>query len=567
MPRVKVKPLEDYLREQFTSDEERIFLDHYKMYRTTFSNKEACLISLDDVYQDMGFLRKNYGKKLLLKHFSEPEYTIENSIETGEKSSNAPGRPLEIIKMTYNTFVTMCMLADTEKGKKTRKYYLKLENAFMDYTNYELSVYKKQFHLRETKIYELGDTIYIRKYFDVDNLYKVGETLNMNTRDKNYNSHTITSVTVFALRCHDRKLLEQVLFQVLKPYRYKIDVEDYFVIDLDKLKQIVIKMQQMLDNCPYVEYPDVALPLIADNHPKEVFDDEAEHDIGKDDEVDDIDNDIIVNTSQNNGKHNGVSKGTSEIVNEALIPPELSNHVKEALKPPQPSNHDFKKFLEDCFVFGEDYKTNWIDISSRFRLWSRCTQDIKPKLMNYLKENKFKETFIYDPETKVQSTAFRGLQMIPLLPITLPTNYTEIHKFVYEMCVAHVTGRVSCKDLGEAFVAWRNNPSYKKISLKDKKVLNDYLNEHFLASTVHTGERIRYGFYGLTLKGKADTGRKTKNSNRKIVEMLDGENVIRTFESITHASHELNCQMSIISAAIAAKKAYKGFFFRKKIDS
>jgi hypothetical protein len=95
--------------------------------------------------------------------------------------------------------------------------------------------------------------------------------------------------------------------------------------------------------------------------------------------------------------------------------------------------------------------------------------------------------------------------------------------------------------------------------------LNAYCNERFLASTVHTGERIRFGFYGVSLKGQENVGKKSKKGNRKLVEMIDGaNNVVKTFESITHAANEIGVTISAISLAISSKKSRNGFFFRVK---
>ena len=214
----------------------------------------------------------------------------------------------------------------------------------------------------------------------------------------------------------------------------------------------------------------------------------------------------------------------------------------------------------------ENSKTSWIDIGARFRLWSRNTDCNKPALAEFLKSKGFKEGFIYDNETNTQSTAYLGLEMTKLEQFKISKNPTQVEQFLFDKCIRHVTGRLTCKDLGEAFTAWKNekNPNYTKYDNKDKKELNQYLNKEFLAATVHDGTRIRFGFYGLCLKGKETVGKKTKTNNRKKVEQVDPntDEVIATFDSITHAAKEISVSISAISVAISANKVCKNYKFR-----
>jgi len=94
--------------------------------------------------------------------------------------------------------------------------------------------------------------------------------------------------------------------------------------------------------------------------------------------------------------------------------------------------------------------------------------------------------------------------------------------------------------------------------------LNEYCNKEFLASTVHTGERIRFGFYGLSIRGNEFVGQKYKPGNRKMIEKYDPETleVLKTYGSITEAAIDINVSVAAVSMSISRDRILRGFRFR-----
>jgi phage anti-repressor protein len=536
-----------FITNKFNEDEEQIFLKHFDYYVKNYNN-ESIRINLEDVFEYIGFSRKDAAKRLIVSHFTEnvdyfitenpPHLSLENLINPG-------GRPSQSIELTSDTFKELCLLTKTQKGSQIRKYYIKLEKLYLEYLLIQNEKLKDQLIKKQNKRYELGDTIYIVEEH-IGNIitYKVGASINMNSRAKSYGSHTKGGKFIYTKRCNDKKALEDCVHHILRHFRFNNKTDIFYKIDPEIIMTIIDNTQR------YIDDNELLKSLIPQN--------------------------VTYLQSLNTIDPEGPSTSTNqepkfiESVPIASVNANLKNEKEEI---PKETYEDlipvFDKYIEECFILKVGNKTHWIDISSRYRLWRRSTDEVKPFLAKYLVSKGFKETYIYDEDTKINSTAYQGLEMLPLPAITLSPNPTIIEQFIYERCITNVTGRTTCKEFGEEFVEWKDDPDYTKISEKDKKELNNYCNKNFLASTVHDGTRIRFGFYGISIKGKENTGRKSKPNNRKKVEEVNfiTQQVTREFDSITHASNELGVSISIVSTAISAKRIRNGFFYRIKEKS
>ena len=547
---------QEYLQGFFTEENERIFLEHFQQYSQYCNRKDEFIINFDTIYEYIGFTTKANAKRLLVKSFTDNiDYQI--SLPKDENYNSLAGRPSEIILMKSETFKELCLLANTQKGKETRKYYIKMESMFMDYIineNVEFMNKNKDFmnqieeltseiEKKQRKKYEYGDTIYIEKDNSIHNLYKIGSTDNMNTREKSYKSHTITGEIIYTKRCNNRKILENAVQHIIRSYTYKT-YKDWFIIDFEFLKQIIENTQVFMDNNPLITIVDKTK-------------------INNEEILANPNNEIVpINEILPNKKkpktNNKITNNEIEPNNNDIESPDLSKiQLRES----------FDKFIDECFTLEPPMKSYWIDITARYRLWSKSTNEIRLDLAEYLKSKGFDETFSYDTDSKMNSIAYKGIKMKPLSPLILSENPSEIEKFMVKKCVRNVTGRLSCKDLWEEFVEWKNDPQYKKINQNDKTILNKYCNDNFLPANVHTGERIRFGFYGVSFIGKENVGRKNKTNNRKIVEQVEvaTNNVINTYDSITHAAAELGVYISTISMMISRKRVTNGCLLRIKI--
>jgi phage anti-repressor protein len=79
-------------------------------------------VDFDDAWQWIGYTRKDSAKDLLEARFDK------GFDFSGEDRKNGKrGRPVEKIFLTVDCFKQFCMMAETEKGKQVRRFYLNCE--------------------------------------------------------------------------------------------------------------------------------------------------------------------------------------------------------------------------------------------------------------------------------------------------------------------------------------------------------------------------------------------------------------------------------------------------------
>ena len=568
---------EQFIENELTEDEKNIFANNYNLYKDNDEFKDFT-VNLSNKIQFLGITRKDNPKQLVEKYFIENDDYI---IETNKLINSKGGRPTKDYMLTPNAFKNLCMLIDTKECKKIRQFYIKLFNVINKYISINNQKYENKISFLESKIqkrvkqnYEIGDTVYVFQENIEKNIYKVGSTSNMIVREKDYYSHNNSGKIVFTICCNNKKALEDAVHHSLRYYTFN-NRKDWFETDLSVIIDSIKNLHNIFDS-----KPDKNIIIKKDNSTVKITP-PIQEDINQ--IIPPMQEDINQITPPTQEEITPpIQEEITPPIQEEITPPiqeEITPPIQEEITPPiqeeitPPTKQaitppNFNKFLEECFIISPDAVTAWIDIGARYRLWSRCTVEVKVSLANFLKYNGYKETFIYENETKINYTAYKGLEMIPIKPIILPDNPSIVDNFIYESCIVNVTGRITCKDLHEEFIKWMNDPTLTKISNDDKKLLNAYFYEHFFAATVHDGTRIRFGFYGVSLKNKEIVGRKSKSKNRKIIEKLNVNTteIIATYDSITHAAMENNCSISAISLAISTRKNYKGFNFRKKTE-
>jgi phage anti-repressor protein len=84
-------------------------------------------VDFDEAWQWVGYSTKGNALRVLQTNFeSENDYL---SILIN-RSDGKPGKPYTAYSLTTDCFKSFCMMAETEKGKEVRKYYLTIEKAW-----------------------------------------------------------------------------------------------------------------------------------------------------------------------------------------------------------------------------------------------------------------------------------------------------------------------------------------------------------------------------------------------------------------------------------------------------
>lgn len=262
------------LIKEFTSEEQIIFIDHFKLY-LNYDQDNDFIIDLDKTLEYIEYNEKDKAKKLLLKYCNKNEdfkiISNENIINKGGSGLNK-----ETILMTPNCFKYLCMRANTNKAQKIRKYYIKMETLYFKLIQEELNNIKElQDKLISTTIIDTTkkyESSLIRNFSDKPVVYicmllnitkklikdnkilpskfiiKIGHSHNFKQRfeelKRTYNESELSILEIYEASMN--KTFEQFLHKHtnIKPYNIKIidsKIETYSVTNeiLNNIKKII----------------------------------------------------------------------------------------------------------------------------------------------------------------------------------------------------------------------------------------------------------------------------------------------------------------------------------------
>src|SRR6185503_13426670 len=115
---------------QESSDENmKLFAQSFYMY-LKYEEEDDFVIDLDNIWKWLGFTRKDPAKRLLVDKFEE---NIDFRVFHFKVENPKGGRPSEKILMKVDIFKEFCMLANTDKSKSVRKYYVFLEKCLQKF--------------------------------------------------------------------------------------------------------------------------------------------------------------------------------------------------------------------------------------------------------------------------------------------------------------------------------------------------------------------------------------------------------------------------------------------------
>jgi hypothetical protein len=129
------------IKENFTEEEQKLYISSFYSY-LNYDEYKDYKISLDNIWEWLGFSQKVRVKELLLKHFKKDEnYKI---INDDNKKKGSGGHNKETILLNVSTFKLLCLLSETDKAKQIHKYYVKLESILHQIIKEESEEFKNQ---------------------------------------------------------------------------------------------------------------------------------------------------------------------------------------------------------------------------------------------------------------------------------------------------------------------------------------------------------------------------------------------------------------------------------------
>jgi hypothetical protein len=255
--------LSQLLGENFTTEDQQLFVDSFKTYLQYGDDDTAFVIDLNDVWEWVGFSKLSNAKRLLKAKFClETDYKI--LLLRWEQDDHHGGHNKERVLMTVNCFKKFCIKASTAKGDQVCDYYLKMERVMQKYIKESMEAAQQQ--LNETRhalenerhhvlkqAYHKKSLVYVLRVHDVADgfIIKIGETTDIKGRLSKISSSFGCPVKVLdVFQCEESHAFEQLLHsELLIKYKYTGLVNDiakctevYFMKDMDmyaKIKRII----------------------------------------------------------------------------------------------------------------------------------------------------------------------------------------------------------------------------------------------------------------------------------------------------------------------------------------
>jgi phage anti-repressor protein len=247
--------LSQLLLDNLNTEEQKLFVQSFKAYLEYSDDDTKFVINLDDIWEWVGFSTKGNAKRLIEKTFKKDEnYILKNSLILKDKQGHG-GQNKEFIIMNVNTFKEFCILANTEKAKEVRKYYVKMENVMHRYTKEKMEAFFKQSQIKEADLIKqldeaiernkrstkLPGDVYIggnAKEINKD-IYKVGEAEKWKKRLPSANTCESDGCFIILRRFHseNRYMAEQLIHTYLTVNKFTYNRE-FFNINLELLISI-----------------------------------------------------------------------------------------------------------------------------------------------------------------------------------------------------------------------------------------------------------------------------------------------------------------------------------------
>ena len=218
------------LKDSFSTEEQQLFISSFYCYLNYKS--DDFVIDLDDIWEWLGFSRKNDTKKVLEKNF---KIEIDYLVLRQAPQNLSGGRPREKIMLKIKTFKKMCLKANTSKANEIHEYYIKLEETLHEVIDEETNELRLQLEMkdekikklqRETQVVDGQNVCYLCTADEKESkgIYTVGKASNLQNRLRNYNNNKLFNFKiVHYISCKSVQLMDAVEKLLLsKLNKYKI---------------------------------------------------------------------------------------------------------------------------------------------------------------------------------------------------------------------------------------------------------------------------------------------------------------------------------------------------------
>lgn len=534
------------IQDTFTEIEQQLFVSSFIEFINNDTEKDF-IIDLDTIWKWIGFSRKEFAKKLLVKHFikdvdykdvdykekvgaavgvaafGEQNDHIEITIRKGGAGLNK-----ETILMTIDTFKKFCLKANTKKADSIHNYYIKLEKLFLqtileqstelklklENNKEELGNMQKELNKEKAqknkmlnrRFYNTPNYEYVYAFKDnlkdKNSVIKIGKSKKLIKREEFYSNNNKSGGIIFLIKCLDCTLIEKICHHILDKFRINKN-QEWFKVD----NELAIKTMKIV-----VSFIDSNIEEM------ETFI-ESKFDV--------INNVDYVNNNE-----------IKDFVDDVIMEKE-HEYILDT-----PINYD--NFIKECCIKDTTHFVATEDIKCAFRIWSKSTnKKIKDDYEKYMNDNFKKSMKIVGKQNR---NVYIGLSLNELkFKVSDPIKDYEL--FIQEKCQIGWLNRVTYKDFWDEFSKYKG-PNFT-LTNKYKTEVQTLLEKQFSGGRVYTSTttdaKHLFGVLGISFNGT--TGLKTRKRTTKKVSQFNQETkvLVKTWNSLSEASRELNIPISSLS--------------------
>jgi phage anti-repressor protein len=220
------------LKEQNNKIEEK-FIDDFMF---SINSNEKFTINIEKLYEWKVDYSKKHSKQRLLNSFQENlDFTRSYAKSTG-------GRPSEIIMLSKECFKSLCISAQNDFGKKTREYYITIEEVFKKYMEESFNKLKKENEILNNKLTEEQST---RLQTEKDNI-KMKKYICTTTLKNHYRHQFPIKPCIYILKNPD---------EVYDKYKYGLstNINERLASDRTMIPNIKVKYLLYTEHCELFE--------------------------------------------------------------------------------------------------------------------------------------------------------------------------------------------------------------------------------------------------------------------------------------------------------------------------
>lgn len=532
--------LVDCLNTEFTEEEQKWYIANLYTYMHYHPTNDYP-INLEHVYKLIGFANKGNAMKTIKTNFIENE-DYKTSLFPKEKSSWG-GSGKDGIMLNIDTFKNLCMIVKTDKGKKIRKYYVKLENIYNQLIKEEIEKSKEKIDTQKKLLEQTREQlkkeqshknqILRRKHYNTqpghviylyqddeqnpESLLKIGKSKNIAEREKSYSNTSKIGSIIYVKRCLNCDLTESLIHHLLDKYRINSMQEWFKLPSIDFGKQIIDTVINLLDS--QIESIELFLPKLKD----------------------------FMNTFH---------------IQLQPVETQTQKNIEETKKDPL----DFDSFIKECCELSQEYYQPKSDLRQAHRIWSQnSTKEVMKALDLYLKD-KFSSGVTL--ENDIKKNVYRGVKLRPLYFTPKNLDDNDFEQFIMEKCKVDWNYRISYSDFFNYFVEWKKETSKNySLTYKRKQEIQNYLEKVFAGGRVFlsstTSSTHLFGIWGLGLPIN-NFGLKIPNRTNKQVCQFDANTneLINNWQSLSVASRELKIPISTMSNYCRFNNIVSGFIYK-----